>query len=138
MNTKFTSLQDPALLELCEAGSFAFIIDENGLEFEIDKSQIAFFLAENKKTVKIEGFEEVFTEYKPKTVHLYIAPENAKSFGLHFDPYDVIINVLHGKKSFTVDGLDHVVNEGEVLHIPANVEHCATNKYASVMLSIGD
>jgi quercetin dioxygenase-like cupin family protein len=46
--------------------------------------------------------------------------------------------VLHGKKSFTVDGLDHVVNEGEVLHIPANVEHCATNKYASVMLSIGD
>lgn len=138
MIDKIESLQDPALLQLCEAGSFAFIIDNDGREFEIDKTQIAFYLAENKKTVKVEGLESVFIQYKPQTVHLYIAPQNAASFGLHCDPYNVIIHVMFGKKTFIIDGKDIVVNANETITIPANVEHAATNNYDSVMLSIGD
>lgn len=115
-----------------------YIIDEEGLDFQIDRWEVDYYIAENKKTIKIEGLEEYYKEYSPKTVHMYISPQNAKSFGPHRDPYDVTIKVLSGTKTFKLEEKEVELQEDEVLHIPSNMLHEATNKYDSIILSIGD
>lgn len=124
------------LSEILKCGSKAFVIDENGLDHEIELDRAYYYIAENKKTVKIEGLESYYTEYYPKTVHLYISPKDAVSFPSHIDPYNVTLKVLDGIKTIILDGVEHEVTD--TLFIPANVPHQATNKYSSVMLSIGD
>lgn len=119
-------------------GSNAFFINELGEEFPIDKFASFFYITKAKNTVKVEGLEEYYTEYLPKTVHMYISPANAKSFGLHKDPYDVIIKCILGKKTMVIDNKLHTIHEGEEMIIPANIEHNATNEFDSIILSIGD
>jgi mannose-6-phosphate isomerase-like protein (cupin superfamily) len=116
----------------------AFIIDENGLDHQIDQYQVVFRVAENKFTVKIEDLEQILTEYHPKTVHCFVAPAGATSFDTHKDPCDVTIYCIEGIKSMIIDDIEHDIQAGETLFIPKNTPHRAINKYKSVMLSIGD
>lgn len=124
------------LFEILKYGTKAFVIDEYGLDHEIELDRAYYYIAENKKTVKVEGLESYYTEYYPKTVHLYISPKDAVSFPSHIDPYNVTLKVLDGIKTIILDGVEHEISD--TLFIPANVPHQATNKYNSVMLSIGD
>lgn len=116
----------------------AFIIDENGLDHPIDQYEVAFRVVENKFTVKIEDLEQILTEYNPRTVHCFIAPAGAASFDTHKDLCDVTIYCVEGVKSMIIDGVEHDIQAGESVFIPKNTPHRATNKYRSVMLSIGD
>jgi len=124
------------LSEILKYGTKAYIIDENQLDHEITLDQVGYYIAENKKTIKVEGLESYYTEYCPKTVHLYISPKNAVSFRCHIDPYDVQLKVLSGTKTMIINGKELEITD--TLLIPANTPHEAINKYDSVMLSIGD
>lgn len=123
--------------EFLQYGSIAKIIDENGRDHGIDLRSVAYFIAQEKYTVKVEGIERYFIEYSPKTVHCFIAPAGAVSFPEHQDPVDVEIICLEGVKTLNVAGKDIELHKNESVLIPANTKHRATNKYASVMLSIG-
>jgi mannose-6-phosphate isomerase-like protein (cupin superfamily) len=123
---------------ILQYGTEAKIIDENGLDHSIVLSTVDFYIAEGIKTVKVEGMENYYTEYKPHTVHMFIAPEGAPSFPEHQDPTDLIIKCIEGTKTIEVNGELFKIKQGESIHIPANVPHRATNEYASITLSIGD
>lgn len=124
---------------LKEFGSRFSYIDSEGLEHEIDKHLLDKFVAEDKYTLKVEGLEAYYTEYSPKTVHVFIAPTNAKSFPMHKDPYDVLIVCVEGTKTFEIEGRGIVeIKKGETLLLNKNLPHRAINIEKSIILSIGD
>lgn len=125
------------MYEFLQSGTTAKIIDENGLDHDIDLLTVDRHIAEGKYTVKVEGLENYFTEFYPRSVHCYISPAGAPSFPDHQDPYDVTILCIDGIKTMIIADQEVVINKNESVTIPANVLHRATNKYDSVMLSIG-
>lgn len=125
------------MYEFLQKGTIAKIIDEQGRDHDIDLLMVDYYIAEAKSTVKVEGLESHFKEYFPRTVHCYIAPASAASFPEHQDPVDVEIKCLEGIKTMNIAGKDVEIPAGESVLIPANTPHRATNKYASIMLSIG-
>lgn len=125
------------MYEFLQSGTIAKIIDENGLDHDIELLAVDRHIAEGKNTVKVEGLESYFTEFHPRTVHCYIAPAGAPSFPEHQDPYDVEILCIDGIKTMIIDGKETNINKNESIVIPANVPHRATNKHDSVILSIG-
>ena len=118
-------------------GTQAMIVDEEGRDHVIDLMSVDYYIAQEKYTVKVEGLEKYFTDYLPDSVHCYIAPKDAPSFKEHTDPVDVTIHCLEGTKSMIVDGKEIEITKGKSTLIPKNTRHRATNKYSSVMLSIG-
>lgn len=115
-----------------------FIIDDSGLDHSIDKSKAIFYIAENTKTVKIEDLEQVIEGFYPRTVHCFISPAGAKSFGVHEDTCDVTIYCIEGVKTMNVNGEQKIINTGESIFLPKGTPHEATNLYRSVILSVGD
>tara|TARA_B110000908_G_C9877574_1_gene281145 strand:- start:75 stop:452 length:378 start_codon:yes stop_codon:yes gene_type:complete len=116
-------------------GTIAMYIDELGRDYEIDLTTVDYYIAQEKYTVKVEGLEKYFKEQC--ATHCYISPKGAPSFPLHLDPCDVIIKCIEGKKTMIIDDKTVTINKGEEVLIPANTLHRATNKYSSVILSIG-
>lgn len=116
----------------------AFYIDEQGLDYQIDPYMGSFYIAEGVKTLKIEGLENLLTEYKPRTVHCFISKAGAPSFPEHTDTCDVTIHCVSGIKTMEVNGVEHIIHEGKEIHIPEGTPHRATNRYDSIILSIGD
>jgi mannose-6-phosphate isomerase-like protein (cupin superfamily) len=114
-----------------------FVIDDDGLDHPIDKNKAVFYIAENIKTVKIEDLERVTNEFCPNTVHCFISPEGAKSFGVHEDTCDVTIYCIEGTKTMNVNGEQMIIAEGEHIFIPQGTPHEATNLHRSVILSVG-
>lgn len=125
------------MYEFLQSGTVAKIIDDQGLDHDIDLLSVEYYIAQGKYTVKVEGLEQHFVEYVSKTVHCFIAPAGAPSFPEHQDPVNVEIKCISGTKTLNVAGKDIELQQGESVFIPANTLHRATNKYASVMLSIG-
>ena len=125
------------MFDFLQKGTTAKIIDESGLDYDIELSVVDYYIAQKKHTVKVEGLENYFTHYQPNSVHCYVAYSGAPSFPLHQDPYDVEIVCIDGIKTLEIDNKTVVLNEGESVMIPANTWHRATNEYDSVMLSIG-
>ena len=118
-------------------GTIAMIIDEQGRDHVIDLLSVDYYIAQQTHTVKVDGLENYFTEYKPSTVHCYVSPKGAASFKTHTDPVDVEIKCLEGIKTLIVDDKEiDITQDGSVI-IPKNTKHRATNKYSSTMLSIG-
>ena len=124
-------------LEFLLKGTYAYVIGDKQLDDSIYLQAIGFHIAEKKKTVKVEGLENHFSEYLPATVHCYISPAGAPSFKEHTDPYDVKIKCISGTKTMEINGERVEIGEGQEILIPANVPHKATNEFDSVMLSIG-
>lgn len=130
------------------------IIKSDGRDY-VAKTQGVVFNSDQKTTVKVEGLEDpkygisrfldiLHKEQMPKTFathdtscHLFYAPKDAASFPTHTDPVDLIILCIHGKKTMEIDGVEVEIPFGAYVNIPANTPHRATNKYGSVMLSIG-
>ena len=123
--------------DILKKGSRAYIIDKEGLDHPIDILSIDYYIAEGNVTVKVEGMESVYTEYQPSTVHVFISPAGAPSFGFHKDPCDVKIHCVSGTKTMIIEDREVWIEEGDTLKIPANTSHRATNQYDSIMLSIG-
>jgi mannose-6-phosphate isomerase-like protein (cupin superfamily) len=103
------------------------------------------------KAIKIEAIEKLnhelqtlcdqvameFDHHGPVTCHLFVSPADSKSFPMHKDPDDVLLLVIEGEKTMKVNsGLVELVT-GDYLFLPAGTPHCAINKSASKMLSIG-
>ena len=123
----------PEILEFCTE---CYIIDSDGLDHIIEKDQVFYYIAQEQYTVKLEGLEQYYTQYKPKTVHMYISPAGARSFPVHTDPYDVELRVEQGIKTIEIGGVEREV--ADYIFIPKDTPHQATNKYSSIILSIGD
>lgn len=123
----------PEILKYCTA---CYIIDNDGLDHIIEKDQVLYYMAQAKFTVKLEGLEQYYQQYRPKTVHMYISPKGAKSFPVHTDPYDVELKVIEGIKTIEIQGEEKEVSD--YIFIPKDTAHRATNKYSSIILSIGD
>lgn len=75
-------------------------------------------------------------------MNLYYTPQGEKGSDSHFDPYDVIIIQLHGSKKWTLGKgkarSKLVLKEGEVLFLPAGMEHeAASLSKDSIHLTIG-
>jgi mannose-6-phosphate isomerase-like protein (cupin superfamily) len=120
-----------------QTGTIAMIIDEQGRDHPVDITSVDYYIAQQQYTVKVEGLEHHFTEYLPNSVHCYISPINASSFAEHTDPVDVEIKCLEGTKTMVINGKEVEISNGKSLVIPKHTPHRATNKYSSVMLSIG-
>lgn len=69
----------------------------------------------------------------------YLSPPNSAGLVPHTDAHDVFAVQLFGRKLWTVEGLDEAATErGDVLYIPAGVEHSArTDDSWSLHLTIG-
>ena len=71
------------------------------------------------------------------TAHMFVAKAGSYSFPVHQDPVDVVVFCIDGCKTMEVDGKNYIVRKGMGLLMPANIPHRATNKYDSIMLSLG-
>lgn len=125
------------MLDFLKHGTSAKYIDNQGRDHDIDVLLVDYYIAWGEYTVKVEGLENYFTEYLPGTVHCFVSPKGAMSFPEHQDPVDLEIKCIEGIKTMEVNGEEKDILEGESLFIAANTPHRATNKHASVMLSIG-
>ena len=132
------------MIDILHKGSKSFYIDDIGRDHEIPLLSTSRYIAEAKFTVKIEGLEDEYKSITQKlgitkkhTVHLYISPQDSKSFAMHTDPIDVFIYVIENKKMMIVDNIHYVIEAGEYISIPAGTSHEAINMYDSTMLSIG-
>ena len=69
----------------------------------------------------------------------YLSPPQSAGLAAHTDAHDVFAVQLHGRKLWTVDGLDEpATSTGDVLYIPAGVRHAArTVDNWSLHLTIG-
>jgi len=105
-------------------------------------------------TIKLEQMEkynegifqkcqELRTKYShpgPVTCHAFLAFKGSKSFGVHTDPDNVIIECIFGSKTLyvaTKNDRRHVLKQGEYIFIPANTEHEIINEEKSLILSFG-
>ena len=124
-------------------------IDQSGLQHYVDK----FTAIPNLEdiTLKVEGMEKYSKEIwnfcvnsaeirnfeGPMTAHCFFAHPGSPSFGRHTDPDDVLIYCTEGIKTLYVENEYYELRPGEAVFIKANTPHKITNKYKSVMLSIG-
>ena len=122
------------LYNICLNGSNYFYIDNYRREHEVNQYKFQYYFAQNIYCLKVEGLENYFKQYLPKTVHIYISPKNSKSFKTHQDPDDVTIKLLYGKKSMIIN--DEKITIEDSFTIKANTPHSATNEFDSVILSI--
>ena len=128
------------LVEIVRSGDSritAYRIDNEIKEYPIELSTVEYYIAEAKQTIKIEGLEHYLTEFKPRTVHCFIAAAGAPSFPEHKDITDVTIFCVSGTKTMEIEGDEYVIHEGQTVFIPEGTVHRATNKYDSIMLSVG-
>jgi hypothetical protein len=125
------------------------VINEEGKQIYLDN--LGQLYKYNACTIKLEQMERYSREINiyctqlskefnnglPVTCHVFRAFKNSKSFGLHTDPDNVIIQCVWGKKRMYVDGKTCDILTGEQLFIKANTPHEAINDEESLMLSFG-
>lgn len=114
-----------------------FRIDTDMKDYPITATEVEYYIAEGKQTVKVEGLENYLPQFLPRTVHCFIASAGAPSFPEHTDLTDVTILCIDGIKTVEVKGIEYEIHKGASLEIATGVPHRATNKYDSIMLSIG-
>ena len=117
----------------------AFIIDERGLDHPVSPFMVTYYIAEGANTIKIEGIENITQDLYPDAlnVHCFISRAGAPSFPEHTDDCDVRISCIEGIKTMEIEGVEYIIRPGNDLSIPKGTPHRATNRFDSVMLSIG-
>jgi len=117
----------------------AFIIGNDQLDRLVPATTVQYYVAEGLKTVKVEGLELLINNIRPnaKSIHCFISPSNAPSFPEHADDCDVEILCIDGTKTIEMENSEHTLKEGSSIKIPKGTLHRATNKFSSVILSIG-
>ncbi len=59
---------------------------------------------------------------KAGTITLF-AFATGEALSEHETPYEAYIQVLDGQATITIDGAEHLVDAGQMIHLPANVPH---------------
>ena len=117
---------DFSINNIDSATSF-FYIDDDARDHEITKEQAIIKIAQGKYTVKLNGLESIYSNYK--TVHAFFSPANSVSFPEHMDFEDLKILCVSGNKGFEV-------LPGESCSVPKGINHRAINELDSIILSI--
>ncbi len=52
----------------------------------------------------------------------------------HTTPFDAMVQVVEGKANIIIDGKDHLLEEGEIIIMPANIPHAVEAETAFKML----
>lgn len=74
----------------------------------------------------------------PVTCHAFYSKPNSYAFGSHDDYYDVLLRVVEGVKTMSVEGkIYRITPEDGYFLIPDGCYHHATNEEESLMLSFG-
>ena len=125
------------------------VIDEQSRQIFLD--EIGELYKHIGDTIKLEQMEkynqsifqecqklrEKYLHFGPVTCHAFLAFKDSKSFGLHTDPDDVIIECIFGSKTVFVNDTKHVLQKGDSIFIPANTPHEIINEDKSLILSFG-
>lgn len=89
----------------------------------------------------VHAFVEALAEVvdHPLQANAYLTPPASAGLSPHGDLHDVFVIQLSGTKSWTIDGLGEVdLDVGDVVYIPAHVEHSArATTVTSLHLTIG-
>jgi hypothetical protein len=125
------------ILETQDPRLTSYRIDIDLKDYPIEIASVGYYIAEGNQTVKVEGLENYLTQFQPKTVHCFIAKAGAPSFPEHTDLTDVTIYCIDGIKTMEVEGVEREIAKGDSIFIPVGTFHRATNKYDSIMLSVG-
>jgi quercetin dioxygenase-like cupin family protein len=84
-------------------------------------------------TSPAEGIERrIVTGQQLMACRLHFAPHVVTA--LHRHPHEQVTLVLQGRVRFTIEGRQRIVEAGDVLHFPSNVEHGATMLDEEVVL----
>jgi ribosomal protein L16 Arg81 hydroxylase len=86
---------------------------------------------------KCQNLRKKYSHNGPVTCHAFLAFKGSKSFGLHIDPDDVIIECIFGSKTLFVNDVKNVLKSGDCIYIPANTPHEIINEDKSLILSFG-
>ncbi len=124
---------DFSINNIDSATSF-FYIDDDARDHEITKEQAIIKIAQGKYTVKLNGLESIYSNYK--TVHAFFSPANSVSFPEHMDFEDLKILCVSGNKGFEVGGVRYNLLPGESCSVPKGINHRAINELDSIILSI--
>lgn len=65
------------------------------------------------------------TRSGPVSINAYLTAPNAEGLPPHKEDYDVLVLMMLGSKTFTVDGDEIVLDEGDTLFIPRRTTHHA-------------
>lgn len=49
--------------------------------------------------------------------------DKGQNLSEHTAPFDAMVQVIEGKASIIIDGKDHLLEEGEMIIMPANIPH---------------
>ena len=63
-----------------------------------------------------------FIKNKGGNITLF-AFDQGQGLSEHTAPFDAVVQIIEGKTEVTIDGNKHVVSEGEMILMPANVPH---------------
>lgn len=83
----------------------------------------------------VPGYRARFI-HSAHTTHAYWEIEPARPLPAHAHPHEQIVNVLEGTFALTVDGVEHVLNAGDVLVIPGGVPHSGVARTACKVLDV--
>jgi quercetin dioxygenase-like cupin family protein len=74
---------------------------------------------------------------KTGTVTLF-AFDKGEGLSEHTAPFDALVQVIDGKAEVVLGGTPHIVNEGEMILMPANVPHAlkAMEKFKMMLVMI--
>ena len=128
--------------EMCYSKNATFWIDFKGNIHHITAKSYPEYLSKvqgkyfDGYTIKLEKFEDI-VGFEDGTVHVFHNWDGGPSFPEHTDPIDVIIYVLDGCKNVVVNDNPVTLLPGEMVHIPANLKHKATNEHRALILSYG-
>ncbi|MDX9701417.1 MAG: cupin domain-containing protein [Candidatus Auribacterota bacterium] len=73
---------------------------------------------------------------KQKGTLTVFAFDDGQGLSEHTAPFDAVVQVIHGTAEITIDGRNHIVNEGEMIIMPANKPHAVKAKSRFKMLLI--
>lgn len=64
--------------------------------------------------------------------------DKGQNLSRHSAPYDAIIQVLEGQGRITIDQTEHLVSEGQMIIMPANIPHAvdADQKFKMMLVMI--
>ena len=63
-----------------------------------------------------------FIKNKGGNITLF-AFDKGQGLSEHTAPFDAVVQIVDGKAEVSIDGKKHIVEEGEMIHMPANIPH---------------
>ncbi len=66
----------------------------------------------------------------------FFAFDQGEGLSEHTAPFDAVVQVIEGKAEVVIDGKKHIVSEGELIIMPANISHALYAKESFKMCLI--